>query len=166
MRTALGRLLQIAFIITVTSSLHSLRTLTAEEEEKEVVQPPLSVAAANSIVEATQVAATATAEINFSQLALQEALAKQRELASGKPEARPSPWAPNEHEAPPEPYFPPALYSPKGHAVPLAPMAASPPSNTPIAPKIKFFSSLQLISSGANVYGGPHLVRITAANRH
>jgi len=130
MRTALGRLLQIAFIITVTSTLHSLRTLTAEEEEHEVVQPPLSVAAANSIVEATQVAATATAEINFSQLALQEALAKQRELALGKPEARPSPWAPNEHEAPPEPYFPPALYSPKGHAVPLAPMAASPPPIT------------------------------------
>ena len=31
MRTALGRLLQIAFIIAVTSTLHSLRTLTAED---------------------------------------------------------------------------------------------------------------------------------------
>jgi hypothetical protein len=129
MRTALGRLLQIAFIIAVTSTLHSLRTLTAEEEEHEIKQLPLSVAPAGYVPDATPVSASASAVIHFDELARQEELARQKALAGGKPEARPSPWAPNEYEAPPEPYFPPALYSPK-HPVPLAPMVASPPPIT------------------------------------
>jgi|GEM_PF-1439606 len=129
MRTALGRLLQIAFVIAVTSTLHYLRPLTAEEEEHEIKQEPLKVAPAGMVPDAIPITATASAVIHFEDLARQEELARQKALSSGKPELRPSPWAPNEFEPPPEPYFPPAPSSPKLR-VPLGPMVSSPPPVT------------------------------------
>src|SRR5262245_23889702 len=93
MRTVLGRLLQIAFIIALAMSLHSLRTLTAEEEEHEVIQPPLKVDTHNHVYQAAPIKASATAVVNFGDL-VRQGMARP---SLNRP-VRPSPWAPNEFE--------------------------------------------------------------------
>jgi len=114
------RRLRLLLSLLVGLSLLGVRLAGAEEED-EIYQPPLSVAAAGAISDATALSPAAQAVVNFGELARQESRA-----AKAAPAVRGT-WAPPEHEGPPEPYFPPA---PSFSGKPGLPLAVPSPSPT------------------------------------
>lgn len=92
-----------------------------EEDEFEIEQAPLEVAAPGSLAEASPLMPTAAAVVNLKTLALEQAAAALR-----PPQLLVRSWMPNEFEAPPEPWFPPAPESGANTRIPITPFVASP----------------------------------------